>query len=234
MHAALSSLLTWLKERRKIKANPLDALRRPKAPEARERTLTDDEIRKFWQATASLTPAFRDSLRLMLITGQRRSEVAGMRRSELSADGSLWTLPPGRTKNKREHTVPLPPLAREIIAGVKSISTDLLFTVDGMRSISGWGKVKRRLNELMGVADWRVHDLRRTAITNMARAGVDLHVVEKVVNHVSGSFGGIVGVYQKHKFADEVKAALEAWANLLTSIVEGRADNVVSIKRREG
>jgi hypothetical protein len=89
MHAALSSLFTWLKENRRIKANPLDSLKRPKAPDARERTLTDEEIRKFWAATASLTPAFRDSLRLMALTGQRRGEIAGMRRSELSKDGSL-------------------------------------------------------------------------------------------------------------------------------------------------
>jgi integrase len=233
MHAALSSLFAWLKENRKIKVSPLDALKRPKAPIARERTLSDAEVRKFWQATGSLTPAFRDSLRLMLILGQRRSEVAGMRRSELSADLSTWTIPPSRTKNKREHTIALPPQAREIIAEVESISADLLFTISGKGAVSGWGKLKERLAALMGVTDWRIHDLRRTAITGMARAGADLHVIERAVNHTSGSFGGIVGVYQKHKFQDEVKAALEAWANLVTTIVEGRATNVTPIRRAD-
>jgi integrase len=234
MHAALSSLFTWLKENRKIKTNPLDALKRPKAPEARERTLSDNEIRKFWEATGSLSPAFRNSLQLMLLTGQRRSEVAGMRRSELSADLSTWTIPPGRTKNKREHAVPLSSQARKIIADTKSISADLLFTVTSTAPISGWGKVKLKLDELMGTADWRIHDLRRTAITGMARAGTDLHVIERAVNHTSGSFGGIVGVYQKFKFEGDVKAALEAWANLLTSIVEGRPANVTPLRQRKG
>jgi integrase len=236
MHSALSALFTWLKERRRIKANPFDALRRPKAADARERILTDDEIKKFWAATESLTPAFRNSLRLMLVTGQRRNEVAGMRRSELSEDLSSWTIPGRRTKNKKEHAVPLAPLAREIIAGTESISNDLLFTTTGKTVISGWSKLKPRLDKLMGEDQdhWRIHDLRRTAITGMARAGADLHVIERAVNHTSGSFGGIVGVYQKHKFAEEVKLALEAWANLVTAVVEGRADNVVPIPRREG
>jgi integrase len=234
MHGALSSMFGWLKGRRRIKANPFDALRRPRAAEARERTLTDDEIRKFWAATESLTPAFCNSLRLMLITGQRRGEVAGMRRSELSADGTIWTIPGTRTKNKREHALPLSPLAREIVAGTESIGEDLLFTTTGTTPISGWSKIKPRLDGMMGLAGWRIHDLRRTAVTGMARAGADLHVIERAVNHTSGSFGGIVGVYQKHKFAEEVKVALEAWANLVTSIVEGRADNVVPITRREG
>jgi integrase len=236
-HSALSGMFGWLKGRRKIKVNHFKALKRPKAADARERTLTDDEIRKFWEATGSLTPQFRDSLRLMLILGQRRSEIAGMRRSELSSDLTLWTIPGKRTKNKREHEVPLPPLAREIITGTESISNDLLFSTTGSTSVSGWSKMKLKLDRLMGkdLAEWRIHDLRRTAVTGMARAGADLHVIERAVNHSSGSFGGIVGVYQKHKFAEEVKAALEAWANLVISIVEGegRADNVVPIQRRE-
>jgi integrase len=233
-HSALSGMFGWLKGRRKIKANPFDALKRPKAADARERTLTDDEIRKFWTATGSLTPQFRDSLRLMLILGQRRSEVAGMRRSELSEDGTLWTIPGSRTKNKREHVVPLSPLAREIISGVESISDDLLFTTTGTTPISGWSKMKPRLDKIMGdPSPWRIHDLRRTAVTGMARAGADLHVIEKAVNHTSGSFGGVAGVYQRHKFAEEVKLALEAWANLVIAVVEGRADNVVPIQRRE-
>jgi integrase len=234
MHSAMSAMFTWLKERRRIKDNPFKTLKKPKAAAARERVLTDDEIRKFWAATEDLMPAFKNALRLMLITGQRRGEVAGMRKSELSDDLSLWTIPPSRTKNKKEHPLPLPPLAREIIASTESISADLLFSTTGSTAISGWSKLKLNLDKLMGEnSDWRIHDLRRTAVTGMARAGADLHVIERAVNHTSGTFGGIVGVYQKHKFAEEVKVALEAWANLLTAIVEGRGDNVVSIQRKE-
>jgi integrase len=85
--------------------------------------------------------------------------------------------------------------------------------------VSGWSKTKKRLDHLMGVTDWRIHDLRRTAATGMARAGADLPVIERALNHISGSFGGIVGVYQTHRYRDEVAAALQAWADLLARIV---------------
>jgi site-specific recombinase XerD len=219
MHAALSAMFGWLKDQRRIKANPLSALKRPKASVARGHTLSDDEIRKFWAATESLIPAFRNSLRLMLLTGQRRGEVTGMRRSELNDDLSVWTIPATRTKNKLEHIVPLPPLARNIIANSESIDNDLIFTTTGKTPVSGWSKMKKRLDRLMGdsVDHWRIHDLRRTAVTGMARAGADLHVIERAVNHTSGTFGGIVGVYQQHKYADDVKRALDAWANLVVT-----------------
>jgi integrase len=234
MHSALSAFFNWAKGRRKVKTNPVEGLSRPKPAKARERILTDYEIRKFWAATENLMPAFRNSLRLMLLTGQRRDEVAGMRRSELSADLTIWTIPGSRTKNRREHQVLVPPLARQIIASTESISKDLIFTTTGDKSICGWTKVKRKLDDLMGedVPHWTFHDLRRSAVSGMARAGADLHVIERAVNHTSGSFGGIVSVYQKHKFADEVKAALEAWENLVLSIVEGRPANVTPIRRK--
>ena len=234
LHSALSRLFSWCKAKRRVRVSPVAGLERPKPPKARERVLEDDEIRKFWQATGSLPEPFSSALRLMLVTGQRREEVAGMRLSELSEDLSTWKLPPSRTKNKREHTVPLPPMARDIIRAVQRVpGSDLIFTTTGRKPIAGWSKIKRRLDALMGIEPWVVHDLRRTAVTGMAEAGVDLHVIERAINHVSGSFGGIVGVYQKHKFADEVRAALEAWGNLLTQIIEGaEADNVVQLRGR--
>jgi hypothetical protein len=103
----------------------------------------------------------------------------------------------------------------------------------------GEGEIEDKECDLCGglgysLANWRIHDLRRTAATGMARAGADLHVIERALNHVSGSFGGIVSVYQKHKFSAEVKSALEAWANLVTSIIEDRRANVTPIRQREG
>jgi integrase len=259
VHSGMSAFFSWLKSRRKIKTNPVAGLKKPKPPAARERVLTDDEVKRFWLATEKLTPQFGKALRLMLLTGARRDEVAGLRRSELSDDLTMWIIPPSRTKNKKEHQLPLAPLAREIISKVESISDDLLFTITGSTAISGWSKMKPKLDKLMGepcakcegsgeidkkdcmvcggkgysLTDWRIHDLRRTAITGMARAGADLHVIERAVNHTSGSFGGIVGVYQKHRFADEMKSALEAWANLVTNIVTDRDDKVVRLPRKK-
>ena len=129
--------------------------------------------------------------------------------------------------------MPLAPQARDILRGIRRVAnSECVFSTNGRSPVSGFSKAKARLDEAMGVSDWRLHDLRRTAVTGMARAGADLHVIERAVNHVSGSFGGIVGVYQQHRFADEVRAALEAWANLLTSIVEGRPANVTPIRQR--
>jgi integrase len=152
-----------------------------------------------------------------------------MRVDELSSDGTVWTLPATRTKNKRTHTITLPPLAREIIASVKR-GDRYVFTRNG-RPLNGFSNAKNRLDaHMVGVPAWRTHDLRRVAVTGMARAGADLHVIERVINHASGSFGGIVGVYQKHKFADESARALAAWERLLLSIVEPAVANVVSLR----
>jgi integrase len=170
-----------------------------------------------------------------------------MTRSEL--EGPTWTIPGSRTKNKRTHTVPMPPMATEIITGVRVIAGEAgyIFTTTGETPVSGFNHAKAAIDRAMltaarhecledadkvTIAPWRLHDLRRTAITGMARAGADVHVIERAVNHISGSFGGIVGVYQKHKFEAEKKAALEAWAKLIASIIGELPPNVVPLPAR--
>jgi integrase len=233
MAAALSKLFSWLVEHRKIAVDPTLGMYKPPAPKARDRVLSDAEIKKFWKATDAVGEPFGALLKLLLLTGARLNEVAQMTRGELSDDLTTWSIPGSRTKNRRAHTLPLAPLSRDILRGVKPLAdSDYVFTTTGTAPVSGFSKTKARLDAAMGVSDWRLHDLRRTAITGMARAGADLHVIERAVNHVSGSFGGVVGVYQQHRFADEVRAAMEAWGNLLTSIVEGRPANVTPIRQR--
>jgi len=171
-----------------------------------------------------------------------------MTRSEL--DGARWAIPGARTKNKRPHAIALPPLALDVIAGVKAIYGDAgyVFSTSGTRPISGFSKVKSRLDAAMldlarreaadrgldpaqiKIQDWRLHDLRRTAATGMQRAGADVHVIERTLNHFSGTFGGIVSTYQQHKFETEVRAAVEAWSKLLLSIVGELPPNVVPIR----
>ena len=223
----------------------------PGTPAARDRVLDDNEVRWFWAACDDVGEPFGALLRLLLVTGARREEAAQMTRSEISGDGTTWTLPPARTKNRRPHDVPLSPLARKIIADVRKIAgtPGYIFTTTGRSPVSGFSRVKARLDQLMTklardeataagrdpadvkIPVWRLHDLRRTAVTGMARAGADLHVIERAVNHVSGSFGGIVATYQKHRYAQEVRGALEAWANLIEQITSpaGRG-NVVPLR----
>ena len=226
LHAALSVMFGWLVERRRLKANPMALLSAPAAPRARERTLSDEEVCRFWRAAGEVSTPFSAVLRLLLLTGQRLNEVAGMRREEVDLENGVWRIPGERTKNHRAHAITLAPIARAIVERAAERATgDLLFTTTQTSPISGWSKVKGRLDARMGegIPPWRLHDLRRTCVTGMARAGADLAVIERCVNHVSGSFGGIVAVYQKHKYEDEIAKALCAWEELLMTILEGEA-----------
>jgi integrase len=253
MGTALSALFGWLLRQRRVRANPCANLDRPSAA-TRDRVLSPDEIRWFWQACSTVDaphgPAaprpFQPCFRLLLLTGCRVNEVAGMLRDELSADLATWTLPGSRTKNKRAHVVPLPPLARELIAGMVG-RHDLVFTTTGHSPPGGWVRAKRRLDATMlqlarnergghvTIPPWRLHDLRRTAVTGMAELGIRPDVIELVVNHVSGHRGGIAGVYNRSELLGERKAALERWSAHVEALATGQSYNVVALQpRREG
>jgi integrase len=159
----------------------------------------------------------------------------------------VWTIPAERAKNKKPHDVPLSEAARTVLAGLPRMHNKkgYLFCTDGEHAVSGFSRAKRRLDAAMlevarketsnaelEIQSWWMHDLRRTAASGMARLGINLPVIEKVFNHVSGSFGGIVGVYQRHNFADEKRSALETWGRFLTTLCEGKsADNVEELRR---
>jgi integrase len=235
MAAAMSKLFGWLVEHRKIAVDPTLGMYKPPAPKARDRVLSDEEVKKLWRAADDAAEPFGQLLKMLLLTGARLNEVARMTRVELSGDLATWSIPGERTKNRRAHVVPLSPLARNVLRTVKPVAnSEFVFTTNGVAPVSGFSKMKSRLDAAIGVANWRLHDLRRTAVTGMARAGADLAVIERAVNHVSGSFAGVVGIYQQHRYADEVRAALEAWSNLLVSLVEGRGANVTPIRQRRG
>jgi integrase len=158
-------------------------------------------------------------VRLLVLTGQRRGEVVGMQRGEVDLDKRLWTLPRERVKNDRRHEVPLSRHATAIIRALPRVSDRFVFSLNAEKPLNGFGKNKDRLDALSGVSDWVVHDLRRTVASGMARLGISLAVIEKVLNHVSGSFAGIVSVYQRHEFAEEKRAALQKWADHVERLV---------------
>jgi integrase len=251
---ALSGLFGWLLRQRRVKANPCVNLDRPVAL-TRDRVLSADEIRWFWQACSTVDAPhgglaaprpFEPCFRLLLLTGCRLNEVAGMRRDELSADLATWTLPGSRTKNKRAHVVPLPPRARELVTGMVG-RHDLVFTTTGHSPPGGWVRAKRRLDATMlqlarnergapvTIPPWRLHDLRRTAVTGMAELGIRPDVIELAVNHVSGHRGGIAGVYNRSELLGERKAALERWSAHVEALVKQQSNNVLALHpRREG
>ena len=229
--AHLSKFFGWLVERGEIDTNPVIGVKKPTREVARDRVLTDDEIRWFWIATERAGPVWMSFARLLLLTGQRRDEVAGMRASEIRGD--VWHLDGARTKNGRPHDVPLTEVAKTLLRD-PSGAAGYLLTTTGTTPVSGFQKAKSKIDFHMHavaaeelsvpveVPHWTFHDLRRTAATGMARLGIPVRVTEAVLNHVSGTGGGIVAVYQRHNFADEKRQALEAWAGLVHEIVEAK------------
>jgi integrase len=232
MHAALSVMFSWLVAKRRLRQNPILGVAKPETSKARDRVLTNDEIVLFWKATEQVSQPFGPLLRLLLLTGCRLNEIAMARRSELSDDEEVLTIPAERSKNHRAHAIFLSPLAREQLASVYTVG-DLIFTTNGITPVSGWSKMKRRLDEEMGIPPWRLHDIRRTVASGLASLGIQLPVIERTLNHVSGSFGGIVGVYQRHEFKEEQEAAFERWADHIEGLVTGRKTKVTPLVRRE-
>ena len=214
----------WAIDRGLIEVSPFERLKKPAPETKRDRVLADSELALIWRAAEEIGYPFGPVVQILTLTAARRSEVAGMRWSELDSDLSLWSLPRERVKNGLQHTVPLPPLARSIIAALPRIeASEFVFTTTGKVPVGNFSRTKHTLDaaiaDLCGpIPPWTLHDLRRSAASGMARLGVQLPVVEKILNHVSGSFAGVAGIYQRHDFADEKRAALECWARHLATL----------------
>jgi integrase len=219
--AAVRKMFNWAVSRDIIAASPCAGVKPPSPEQSRDRVLNDTELRNVWQAAGKIGGAFGALVQLLILTGQRRDEVARMESAELDLAGRLWALPPGRVKNDQPHEVPLSEPAIAILAALPRIGDRFVLTTNGDAPSSNYGKNKRKLDALLpaDMAAWRLHDLRRGVASGMARLGINLPVIEKVLNHSSGSFAGIVGVYQRHSFADEKRRALDAWAAFITDLV---------------
>jgi integrase len=232
--AAVRKFFNWCVARDIIAASPCAGVKPPTVERARDRVLNDGELRLVWQVADKLGGTFGPLVKLLALTGQRRDEVAQMRWEEVDLENRLWTLPAGRTKNNKPHEVPLSNAALTVLKNVPHVTTSsFVFTTNGGASpASGYSKNKRRLDALLpaDMPPWRLHDLRRSCASGMARLGINLPVIEKVLNHTSGSFAGIVGVYQKHSFADEKRAALEAWGRRIDALVSGKHAKVAHLR----
>jgi integrase len=216
----IRKLFNWALERDIIAASPCAGVRRPTPEQSRDRVLSDAELGNVLRAVDKLSQPYATLVKLLALTGQRREEVAGLLWAELDLDARLWKLPKERTKNGRLHPVPLSPPALDVLAALPRLG-DFVLTTNGRTAASNFTINKRRLDALLpaDMPPWRLHDLRRTVASGLAKLGVNLPVIEKVLNHTSGSFSGIVGVYQHHNFADEKKAALDAWGAHVMAVV---------------
>jgi integrase len=223
--SAVRKMFNWAVARDMLGASPCAGVKPPTPERARDRVLNDDELRLVWQAASKIGGPFGLLVQLLALTGQRRNEVAEMQWSELDFEARLWTLPRERVKSGETHQVPLSGAAISILKSIRRIGDGLfVLTTTGKTPSNGFSKGKRRLDALLQPDKpvWRLHDLRRSAASGMAKLGIDLPVIEKVLNHSSGSFAGIVGVYQRHDFADEKRAALEAWGRHVEGLVSGK------------
>jgi integrase len=228
----LRKFFNWCGERDIITQIPTDRIRPPHPEVKRDRVLSDDEIQHLLVALEAEQSIFGLLFRILLLTGHRRAEVAGMRWSELrdiDSESALWEIPGSRTKNKQTHLVPLSPQVVESIRNLPRVGA-LVFTTTGETPVSGFGKAKARLDArieilrrdggLNPITSWTLHDLRRTMVTMMnEKLSVAPHVVEAVVNHVSGlAKAGVAGVYNRALYLRERRLALECWAKHVTAL----------------
>jgi integrase len=220
--AAVHKLFNWCVARGLIETNPAMGIARPAPLVTRDRVLNDKELAAVWRAAGTIGYPFGTLVKLLILTGQRRGEVAGMRWSELDLDKRQWLIPGERTKNKRAHLLPLSDAAVELLKAVPRVNDTLVFPARGreMEVMSGFSKMKPKLEAICPISDWGMHDLRRSAATGMARLGVPPHVVERVLNHSSGTFAGVAGVYNRFEYAPEMRDALELWASHIANINE--------------
>jgi integrase len=196
--------------------------------------LTDTELRHVWMAAQKFGGPYGALVKLLILTGQRRDEVARLPWSEIDMQTCVWALPPERTKNNRPHEIPLSEAAIAVLESLPRIGDRFAITTDGLAPSSNYAKNQIRLKALLpaDMPHWQLHDIRRTVSSGMARLGIALPVIEKALNHASGSFAGIVGVYQRHSFAEEKRRALEAWGNYVTALVSDRPrKNVVALRK---
>jgi integrase len=231
--AQLRKMCNWAISRGIIAQSPCAGVSAPSPESKRDRVLSDDEVRVVWAAFESVGWPWGPIGKLLLLTGARRDEIAEGVWSEIDLDAKTWTLPLARTKNKREHMIPLSDPAIEVIAALPHIEGQrFVFSTTGRTPVSGFSKAKPKIDKALAtpIPHWTFHDLRRTVATGLQKLGVRLEVTEAVLNHVSGSRGGIVGVYQRHHWAEEKHAALDAWSRRLNEIVRGeKPSNVVDL-----
>jgi integrase len=227
LRSILSACFAWAMREGLCESNPVVATNK-RAQGSRDRVLSICELVDVWR----VLPAdnFGAASKLLMLTGQRRNEAGGIRWSELNADLTLWTLPASRSKNKREHLVPVSEPARRILAQCYHVvGQDCLFsTSDG---IANWGHYKADLDEkLPGMSHWTLHDIRRSVATHMAeRLQIQPHIIEAILNHANGHKAGVAGVYNRATYLAEKTAALTLWAEHLMAAVSGEPAKVVPL-----
>ncbi len=207
---SIKTFLRWCVGRAVLDRSPADGVPLPVKEVTRDRVLNDDELARVITAARQIGGPYGGIVELLALTGQRREEVARCTWDEIDMGRRTWKLPSARTKNAKAHEVYLSDQAVAVLGRVDKIGT-LVFSQSGTVPFQAFSVVKRELDQLSGVTAWRLHDLRRTCVSGMARLGIAPHVADKVLNHQGGTISGVAAVYQRHDFLAERKIALEMW-----------------------
>ena len=243
MHGAIHRMYAWARKQDLLTNNPTADID-TSTPPARERTLSLEELARIWRAAETLEPLYSDIVKLMIATGQRRNEVAGMCWGEIDLTRAMWTLPPPRTKPRRQHALPLPPRAMALLQARRAAfqrppaPDDLVLPTlarDGrsFAPVSGWNWLKRELDKTSGLADWQLHDFRRSIVTICAEHGVEVATLDSMLNHASSATrGGVIGVYQRATLLEPMRRVMALWDRLLqTALAQADGSNVVALLR---
>lgn len=230
LRAYIKRFFAYCVENDYLDVNPADGVKAPAPERDRERVLSKAEIRAVWQAFDRLGYPFGDVFKLLLLTGQRRSEVAFMRFRELDLQDFIWHVPADRSKSGNGHEVPLTTTALLVLRNAfpdnLTVDRDAL-VYRGEKSgdaLTAWQRTKAQVDRWSGVRDWTIHDLRRTAATGMAAAGVDKQTISTILNHRES---GVTSIYDRYSRFPDVKEALGLWDRRLRRILEEDANDPV-------
>ncbi|MDQ0997030.1 integrase [Phyllobacterium ifriqiyense] len=241
LFAALRPFFSFLVEHDLIVTSPVSSISAPDPLASRDRLLTDLELKALWEVSKGLSNPWGQFYRLLILTGQRIGEVSGMRWEEIDMEKALWTIPKERAKNNKAHIVHLSSQSIDELRSLSNKQEGFVFPAKRLRkkdqkllgegSIKGFSKSKANVDALMTaylkekadnptfkLTPWRVHDLRRTMVSGLAQAGYATDVVDRLLNHVSGSQSGVKGVYQRYEFMKERREALMAWGEHVLSL----------------
>lgn len=224
--AAIRKFFNWCVERDILQISPCAGVQAPSAERARDRVLSDPEMSLIWRASARLGYPWGPLVHLLMLTGQRLNEIARLRWGEVDSREKCLILRAERVKNAQVHEVPLADLAQAILADLPRIKNehDLAFVSAKGAAVSSFSRAKVQLDAEIAalngekLAPWTFHDLRRSMTSGLARLGIELHVIEKILNHRSGTFRGIVGVYQRHDFGVEKRRAMDLWGDHISKV----------------
>jgi integrase len=227
---SIKTFLRWCVGRAVLDQSPAEGVPLPTKEVARDRVLDDEELTRVILAARQIGGPYGGIVEFLALTGQRREEVARLQWEELDLARRIWTIPKSRTKNAKAHVVHLSEQALSAVTRADRRGL-LVFSLLGTKPFQEFSRAKRVLDQLSGVTGWRVHDLRRTCVSGMARLGVAPHVADKILNHQTGTISGVAAVYQRHEFLAERRAALDLWgAHVSQLLKEIRQQHRIDLK----